>query len=295
VMKEIRHAHLLAMFGSWRVSDFLVIAMELAEQTLLERLHTHQAKGLPGIPPKELLVYMEEAAKGLDHLNIDHRIQHRDIKPHNLLLVGGTVKVADFGLAKLLDSAQGSHSGSGQSFPYAAPEFFREQTTLTSDQYSLAITYCHLRGGKVPFMGSQAQIISGHLTLPPDLSMLPPEERPVVGRALAKIPQERWPSCKEFIAALRRCHELEPLPDPQPLSVLPGEISLPTPKSQPLRPRPLPPRPSGTKLPVPPPLPKHRRRPIANRRFQLLLLVLGGVVLALLALVLAYLLFKMLP
>src|SRR4051794_6330142 len=98
LMRNIRHGNLLPMFGAWQRADFLVIAMELADRTLLDRLKEAQGQGQPGIPPAELLDYLRDAAKGLDFLN-EHRhpsegglagIQHKDVKPQNLLLVGGT-------------------------------------------------------------------------------------------------------------------------------------------------------------------------------------------------------------
>ena len=46
---------------------------------------------------------------------------------------------------------------------YAAPEFFKKQTSSQSDQYSLAVTYCHLRGGRLPFTGGMAEVMAGHL------------------------------------------------------------------------------------------------------------------------------------
>src|SRR5262249_419126 len=112
LLTQLRHAHLLACFGSWQSYDRLILAMELADGTLLDRLKGCLAEGLPGIPHPELLEYMREAAKGIDYLNEPRHtvgdrqeagIQHRDIKPANLLLVGGSVKVGDFGLAKLLE------------------------------------------------------------------------------------------------------------------------------------------------------------------------------------------------
>jgi tetratricopeptide (TPR) repeat protein len=85
---------------------------------------------------------------------------------------------------------------------YAAPEFFDGKTSSQSDQYSLAITYCHLRGGRLPFEGNPAAVIAGHLMREPDLSMIPEIERPAVARALSKSPRDRWPSCRAFIQAV---------------------------------------------------------------------------------------------
>jgi WD40 repeat protein len=85
---------------------------------------------------------------------------------------------------------------------YAAPEFFQGKTSQHSDQYSLAVTYCQLRGGRLPFSGDPAQVMAGHLHGQPDLTMLPESERPAVARALAKDPGQRWPSCTAFVQAL---------------------------------------------------------------------------------------------
>jgi hypothetical protein len=210
VIKGIRHAHLLATFGAWQVAGRLIIAVELADKTLFDRFQESIAAGCQGIPGPELREYMREAAKGLDYLSEPQHcwdgqdragIQHRDIKPQNLLLLGGTVKVADFGLARVFEGVVASHSGA-LTPAYAAPEFFEERTTPWSDQYSLAVTYCHLRGGRLPFTGNLAALMAAHLSKEPDLTMLPKEERPAAARALAKDPSNRWPSCQEFVNAL---------------------------------------------------------------------------------------------
>src|SRR5205085_11230358 len=130
-------------------------------------------------------------------------VQHRDVKPHNLLLVGGGVKVADFGLAKLLQHTFTSNTGS-LTPAYAAPECFNGQTSATSDQYSLAVTYCQLRGGRLPFEGSTSEVMMGHVARVPNLAMLPEAERPVVARALAKEPGERYGSCQDFVRTLQQ-------------------------------------------------------------------------------------------
>jgi formylglycine-generating enzyme required for sulfatase activity len=218
LIRDIRHPNLLALFGSWQRDGFLILALELGEGTLLDRLAQAQAAGTPGIPPGELLDHMRDAARGLDYLN-GQGIQHRDVKPHNFLLVGGGVKVADFGLAKLLQHTLTSNTGS-LTPAYAAPEFFNGQTSSLSDQYSLAVTYCQLRGGRLPFEGSPTELMMGHVIREPDLTMLPQSERTAVARALAKKSPERWPNCQTFVRALAAAVEgCTPTPDglqPQP-------------------------------------------------------------------------------
>jgi TPR repeat protein/serine/threonine protein kinase len=201
MMKNIRHAHVLPLFGAWQVGHYLVIAMELADGSLFQRFHQRQREGHAGIPEAELLSHMQDTARALDYLNLEKHLQHRDIKPHNLLLVSGCVKVADFGLMKVLESTLGSHTG-GMSLAYSPPEFFSGQTAATSDQYALAVTYYHLRAGKLPFDGTQAQVMRGHMLHAPELSELTAAERRVVGRALHKDPKQRWPSCCAFVQAL---------------------------------------------------------------------------------------------
>ena len=153
---------------------------------------------------------MQEAAKGLDYLNqpdanlgdsAKEAIQHRDIKPQNIFMMGGGIKIGDYGLLRILKKTMTEHTGS-LTLSYAAPEFFMGHTSHASDQYSLAVTYCYLRGGRLPFTGQPAQIMQGHLEGTPDLTMLPEAEKTIVMRALAKKPEERWSSCGDFVGAL---------------------------------------------------------------------------------------------
>jgi hypothetical protein len=193
-IKDLCHPYLVRIFDVLVTDDYLVLSMELADSSLLDRWWE-------GIPKQELLDYFTQAAAGVDYLH-EQGIQHRDIKPSNFLLVGQTLKVADFGVARLLEHSTTGHTGH-LTVAYAAPEFLESCTSKHSDQYSLAVSYCQLRGGRMPFAGTPAQVMAGHLYRAPDLSMLPEAERIPVGRALSKQPADRWPSCAAFIDAVR--------------------------------------------------------------------------------------------
>ncbi|HEX3316321.1 MAG TPA: serine/threonine-protein kinase [Gemmataceae bacterium] len=195
------HPNVMSVRGIWETNGYLIVAMSLGDRTLMDRLVEANKQGLAGIPADELVEYMADAARGIDFLN-EHHIIHRDIKPQNILMVAGRgIKIADFGLAKLQEKALATSSGS-MTPAYAPPEFFAGQSSNRSDQYSLAVTYCQLRSGQLPFAGPIAEIVAGHLHAAPNLSFLEPGERQVVARALAKDPTERWPDCRSFARAL---------------------------------------------------------------------------------------------
>jgi serine/threonine protein kinase len=210
IIRNLRHPNLLAVFGTWQSGGWLVIGMELADATLLDELHKAGDRGLP----RRLLVrWSLDTARVVDYLNKPRHflggakpvgIQHGDIKPQNILLVGAGVKVGDFGLVRLLRASVEQHQG-GMTPLYAAPEVLDGRVSRWSDQYSLAVTWCQLRGGRLPFTGADVNEVRRKKEHAPDLSMLPAEERPSVARALASDPRARWPDCRAFIKALAEC------------------------------------------------------------------------------------------
>lgn len=258
LIKGLDHNHLMELHAFWVLDEFgdvipdevrhrpdappsstLVIATRLASKNLLERLKECRKEGERGIPGDELLVYMRQAADAIDYLNRPHHklggkqvaIQHRDIKPENILVTGGgAVKVGDFSLAKVLegDAALVGSDDFGLTLAYAAPEMFAHRVTRFSDQYSLAITYYHLRTGSLPFPSSESrhQIMLRHHEGRLDLTNLPPGERGIISRATRPQPDERYQSCLEMIVALERaCH---PIPDQTDLDLLVGDQSQPS-------------------------------------------------------------------
>jgi serine/threonine protein kinase len=206
-VKTIRHPFLLSIERIEVSREDLIVVMELADRSLYDLLQEHRKAGREGIPRNELLRYSGEAAEVLDVLSQDHGLQHLDIKPRNLFLIGQHVKVADFGMVNQLDDPRRStHWEPGQggiTLHYSAPETFDGKFTRFSDQYSLAITYHELLTGALPFPGTSLQELAlQHLLKEPDLHRLPEADRPIVARALAKEPGERHPSCSAFLRAL---------------------------------------------------------------------------------------------
>jgi serine/threonine protein kinase len=214
-IREVRHPFLLSLDRFETLDDQVLIVMELAEASLLDRFEKCREAGLDGIPRSELLGYLLDAADALDFMNDQHDLQHADIKPQNLLLLAGRIKVADFGLVKNLQGATASVAG-GATPIYAAPEVFDGKVSRTSDQYSLAIVYQEMLTGHRPFPGKSAlQLAHQHINCAPFLDPLPAPDRTVLSKALAKWPNQRYSNCRMMVNALLQFkdqNESEPAP-----------------------------------------------------------------------------------
>jgi hypothetical protein len=204
-VKNIRHPFILSCERVEQIRGELIIVMELADKDLHDVFVERREQGQVGIERGELLQYLRDAAEALDLMNKQHNLQHLDIKPSNLFLVSNRVKIADFGLVKALEARVGTGMGlmGGVTPVYAAPETFQGGLSQFSDQYSLAIVYQELLSGSLPFKGKNPrQLMMQHTTQEPELDPLPVTDRPVIARALAKKPEERWNSCKDMVRAL---------------------------------------------------------------------------------------------
>jgi hypothetical protein len=210
LIKELRHPFLLQTHAYWSLEDHLLIAMDLADGTLTERLKQCKEQGLPGIPAPDLLRIFREAAEAIDFLHRNN-VLHRDIKPANVLLLEGHAKVADFGLAKLQDTAASATTLGTPN--YMAPEVWQGKIHAAADQYALAVSYAEMRLGRLPFASAKDMVsaMTAHLWEQPDLTGLPESEQKVLLRAMAKTPQERYATCLEFVSALEEaCAPLLP-------------------------------------------------------------------------------------
>jgi serine/threonine protein kinase len=203
-IKGVRHPFLLSIERIEIIDGQLIFVTELADNSLKDRFDICRKEGRPGIPRDELLQHLRDTADALDYMSEHHCLQHLDVKPENLLLSGGRIKVADFGLVKDLHEASASMMG-GLTPIYAPPEVFEGRPCKFSDQYSLAIVYQEMLSGVLPFPGkTAAQLAAQHLNAKPRMAALPEADQQVIGKSLSKNPTERFASCREMVAALNR-------------------------------------------------------------------------------------------
>lgn len=189
----------------------LLIVTPLAEKTLEHRFNECVESGLPGIPGEELVEYLSDAARALDYLNdcrIDFGdgpvgIQHGDVKPANILLMGTSAVVADFGISRSLRS-QVVTAGLGTP-AFVAPEVILEQPPHPhTDQYSLALTWYTLRTGRLAVNGdSKYSAMISHVQGCLNLDGISEPEQEILRKATSLNPDERYETCRHFVAALR--------------------------------------------------------------------------------------------
>lgn len=163
--------------------------------------------------------WLPAVADALDYVH-GRGVLHRDVKPANIFFDTDTKAfLGDFGIAKIIDEELAfeyeqsltATGGAIGTYPYMAPEFFRQPRILSGayDQYALAITVYEMLCGQRPFSGDSGQLIVAHVTQdPPDIRDarrdVPASLCQAVARALAKKPEQRYPSCSAFAEAVLR-------------------------------------------------------------------------------------------
>jgi len=203
-VKNVRHRCVLVTEDYWIENGQLHIVSQLADGSLKGRMEECvNDETLPGIPAGELFGYFCDAAAGLDFLH-EQGITHRDVKPDNILLMGGGAVLADFGLARKQVSLITQQSVFAGTPPYMAPELFGGEGGPPSDQYALALTYIHLRQGRHPLkLVPFPQIMTEHLGGEYDLSdFIGPAERAALLVALDQVPTNRFQNCQDFARSL---------------------------------------------------------------------------------------------
>lgn len=227
---RLQHPNIVTAFDAEQVGPLTVLVMEYVEgRSLAEQLDEAGP-----LPIEQACAYVRQVALGLQYAH-EQGMVHRDIKPHNLMLTpGGLVKILDFGLARFVSegpdetpptSAEGTMLTESTPVPeggltssgicmgtldYVAPEQARDARTADAraDLYSLGCTLYHLLTGQVPFPGGSSAEKLARLTtteptpvreLRPDV---PPSLAALVGRLLAKRPEDRCASATAVADAL---------------------------------------------------------------------------------------------
>jgi serine/threonine protein kinase len=204
------HPNIVRIFDVGQNAQMHYLVMEYVDGQTLDKLVDH---GGP-IACGRAVEYITQAAAGLQHA-YEKGFVHRDIKPANLMLAkDGTVKILDMGLARSFDQSdklteildRGAVVGTAD---YISPEQAMNcpDLDIRADIYSLGATFFTLVTGRPPFDGNTTQKLLQHQMKPPPTLLsidktFPPGLSVVVGRMLAKRPDERFQSPAEVIAAL---------------------------------------------------------------------------------------------
>ena len=206
------HPHIVAVHDRGESEGRLWISMDYVEGTDAGRLLEKEYR--QGMPPDEVVRIVTAVADALDYAH-QRQLLHRDVKPANILLAdldsgGRRALLADFGIARRVDDSSGlteTNMAVG-TVAYAAPEqLMGLALDGRADQYSLAATTFELLTGSHLYLDrNPAVVISQHVSAPPPaIADRKPELSglgPVLSKALAKSPDDRYDMCMDFANAL---------------------------------------------------------------------------------------------
>jgi serine/threonine-protein kinase len=210
----LRHPNIPAVYEMGVHEDLPFIAMEYVEGETLEKII--ESKQEVDLITKLSIIEQVCSALGYAH---DNGIIHRDIKPANIIVQpDGTAKIIDFGIAKLADNDPNSGLTKASqligSLHYIAPERFYGggKTDGRVDIFSAGVTLFELLTGKEPFTGGEAtasfKIMNEAVTgLGQYLHDYPPALDEIIGKSLAKNPDDRYQTGEDFADALHEVIE----------------------------------------------------------------------------------------
>jgi DNA-binding beta-propeller fold protein YncE len=229
IAASIDHPNVLPLYYAGEQDGVLYQAMRYVDGTDLRTLvRAHGA-----LPPERAVKIVAQVAAALDAAHA-RGLVHRDVKPANVMLTEGEhAYLGDFGLSRRTASQDASTAGGSVvgTFDYVAPEQIRgERVDARADVYALGGVLFTALTGQVPFPreSDEARLWAHLQAEPPRLSErapnLPPELDAVVARALAKRPDDRYPSAGDLARAARAALQGNPISQPERL-VAAGEAA----------------------------------------------------------------------
>ncbi len=237
----LSHPNIVSVYdvSSSNQADFIV--MELIDGITLKQYM--EKRGY--LNWKETLHFAIQIGKALEHAH-GRGLVHRDIKPHNVMVLkNGSVKVADFGIARVMSKSNTLTKEALGSVHYISPEQAKGgRVDNRSDIYSLGIVMYEMIAGRVPYdgespVGVAIQHINGGAVLPSRINPnIPQRLEKIIMRAMALDPEDRYPTATAMLYDMdefRKTPEVVPAPAPAPAAdsrtkVIPVK---PTPPPQP--------------------------------------------------------------
>src|SRR5436190_19097151 len=233
---RLNHPNIVQVYDFGEEGDIAYLVMEFIRG---DELKSSLATG-GQFDRKECVRIMCELLDALDFAH-EAGVVHRDIKPANVMLDGqGRTKLTDFGVARVTDSdrthVERTQAGTMVGTPaYMSPEQIQGQRIdRRTDIFSAGIILYQFLTGQKPFSGEGAwtvakKIVQEDPPMPSSINVaLSPEFDQVVAKALAKNPDQRFATAREFSQALKRAAEGKPaLPEAEPTLVLPREARVP--------------------------------------------------------------------
>ena len=203
----LTHPNIVVVFDAGEEDGLFFITMELVEGKSLQNLLDAGQM----FPIQRVLRIMEQTCSALQFAH-ERNIVHRDIKPANLMLTpDDTVKVTDFGTAKILQFGTVQQTAHVVGTPsYMSPEQIKGKVVDgRSDVFSLGVVLYEMVTGEKPFPGQNIttviyKIVNEEPTAPRDIdSSIHPGLNDIIMKALAKEPAARYQSCRELFEDLR--------------------------------------------------------------------------------------------
>jgi serine/threonine-protein kinase len=205
----LAHPGIVAVYEYGEDDTHAYIAMEYVEGRSLRECFEQRV----AFSVTQVVEIVSQLLEALQYAH-EHGVWHRDIKPANILLLSnGRVKVADFGIARIESSAL-TQVGAIMGTPgFIAPEMYLEEGFDSRvDVFAAGVVLYQLLAGTLPFTGTPEKVmfkVCYETPAPPSIAGRLPSLKPfdpVVLRALARVPAERFTSAAQFLQALKQAH-----------------------------------------------------------------------------------------